>query len=253
MISPSIAATPSSSCGHKVLKGSLTYSLLAILLTISQFSLSAQRKITADVEVRHVASGKVITITERVHCSNDGRVVIHFLKPEEYFVLTNSKGEMRMYMPKTNEVMLENSSSLSSQDQLISIFMNGRVEDLGLAAYGYRLQSTTREDNYIKKTFTTSDRSQSPTVEIVYENFLPIYCGYVNDSGRTTRKIYLSNYSRAGRLMLPERLTEINYTSAKDSTVARTIYSNVTVDMDDPMFEFEIPSNAKVISIKEAR
>lgn len=229
------------------------YIVLTILLTVASFSTSAQRKVSADVEVKQVAAGNVATITKRVHCSNDGRVVIHFLKPEEYFVLTNSKGEMKMFMPRTNEVFMENSSSLSSQDELISIFMSGRVDDLGLSAYGYKLQSTSREDGYIKKTFKTQQKGECPTVEIVYENFLPIYCAYIDASGRTVRKTYLSKYTPAGRMMLPCRLTEISYTSPKDSTVARTVYSNIKVDQDDPMFNFEVPSNAKVITLKEAR
>ena len=235
------------------MKRTIKHIALAILLTVNTFSIHAQRKVTADVEVKQVASGNVATITKRVHCSNDGRVVIHFLKPEEYFVLTNSKGEMKMFMPRTNEVLLENSSGLSSQDELISLFMNGRVDDLGLVAYGYKLQSTVREDGYIKKTFSTADKGEYPVVEIVYENFLPIYCGYLDQSGRTVRKTYFSKYTPAGRMMLPTRMTEVTYVSAKDSTVARTVYSNIKVDQDDPMFSFEIPSNAKVITLKEAK
>ena len=235
------------------MKRSITHSALAILLTVNTFSVSAQRKVTADVEVKQVAAGNVVTITKRVHCSNDGRVVIHFLKPEEYYVVTNSKGEMKMFMPRTNEVLMENSSGLSSQDELISLFMSGRVDDLGLAAYGYKLQSTAREDGYIKKTFTASGKAEYRSVEIVFENFLPIYCGYQDESGKTVRKTYLSKYTPAGRMMLPTRMTEISYVSAKDSTVARTIYSNIKVDQDDPMFSFEIPSNAKVITLKEVK
>lgn len=235
------------------LKALRAFIVPVILLAVHSFDSSAQRKVSADVEVKQVAAGNVATITKRVHCSNDGRVVIHFLKPEEYYVLTNSKGEMKMFMPRTNEVFMENSKDLSSQDELISLFMNGRVEDLGLAAYGYKLQSTTREEGVIKKTFTATDKSAYPTVEIVFENFLPIYCGYIDSSGRTVRKTYFSKYAPVGRMMMPSRMTEINYTSQKDSTVARTVYSNIVVDQDDPMFSFEVPANAKVITMKEAR
>lgn len=231
----------------------IKYCSAAALLILSAFCASAQRKITADVEVKQVAGGKVMTINKRVHCANSGLVVTHFLKPEEYIVITNTKGEMKMFNPKTNEVMMENASGLSSQDELISIFMSGRADDMGLAAYGYKLQSTVREEGYLKKTFTTTNRQESPAVEIVYENFLPIYCGYLNDGGRTVRKVYLSSYKLEGRLMLPTRMTEINYVSAKDSTVSRVIYSNIQLDKDDPMFDFQIPANAKVVTLKEAR
>ena len=48
-------------------------------------------------------------------------------------------------------------------------------------------------------------------------------------------------------MMLPTRATSITYTSPKDSSVMRTIYSDIKVDGDDPLFDFQVPSNAKVV------
>ena len=222
--------------------------ILATALMLVPAGMSAQRRIMADVEVKQAAAGKVATVTKRVHCSNDGRVVIHFLKPQDYIVVTNVKGESKMYIPSTNEVVVDNSASMTSQDELISVFMGGRAEDLGLGMYGYRLQSTTREDGLVKKTFVTDKAGSIPKVEIVYENFLPIYCGYIDASGKTVSKTYYSNYAPAGRTMLPCRTTSITYASPKDSSVMRTIYSNIRVDVDDPLFDFEVPANAKVVT-----
>ena len=208
---------------------------------------SAQRRISADVEVKQAAGGKVATITKRVHCSSDGRAVIHFLKPQEYILVTNVKGETRMYIPSSNKVFIDNSASLTSQDELVSVFMSGRAEDLGLGMYGYRLQGSSREDGLVKKTYVTDKSGDIPKVEIVFENFLPIYCGYIDASGKTVTKTYYSNYVPAGRMMLPSRATSITYTSPKDSSVMRTIYSDIRVDDDDPLFDFQVPSNAKVV------
>ena len=209
---------------------------------------SAQRRISADVEVKQAAAGKVATITKRIHCSLDGRAVIQFLKPQEYILVTNVRGETRMFIPSTNEVIIDNSAAITSQDELVSVFMGGRAEDLGLGLYGYRLQSTTREDGLVKKTYITDKSGDIPKVEIVYENYLPIYCGYIDASGKTVSKTYYSKYVTAGRMMLPTRTTSITYTSPKDSSVMRTIYSDIVVDGDDPLFDFQIPSNAKVVT-----
>ena len=230
------------------LKLSYILTILAAALLLAPVGASAQRRIIADVEVKQAAAGKVATITKRVHCSNDGRAVIHFLKPQDYIVVTNVKGETRMYIPSTNEVMVDNSSVLTSQDELISVFMSGRAGDLGLGMYGYRLQSTTREDGLVKKTYVTDKSGDIPKVEIVYDNYLPIYGGYLDASGKTISKTYYSNYAPAGRLMLPTRTTSITYTSPKDSSVMRTIYSGIRVDEDDPLFHFEVPADAKIIS-----
>ena len=172
------------------LKLSYILTILAAALLLAPAGASAQRRISADVEVKQAAAGKVATITKRVHCSNDGRAVIHFLKPQDYIVVTNVKGETRMYIPGTNEVMVDNSSVLTSQDELISVFMSGRAGDLGLGMYGYRLQATTREDGLVKKTYVTDKSGDIPKVEIVYDNYLPIYCGYLDASGKTISKTY---------------------------------------------------------------
>ena len=230
------------------LKHFKTFFFLAAALLLVPAGASAQRRVSAGVEVKQAAAGKVATITKRVHCSSDGRAVIHFLKPQDYIVVTNVKGETRMYIPSTNEVIVDNSAAMTSQDELISLFMSGRSEDLGLGLYGYRLQSTAREDGLVKKTFVTDEPGDIPKVEIVYENFLPIYCGFIDASGRTVTKTYYSQYVPAGRLLLPTRTTSITYTSQKDSSVMRTIYSDIRVDDDDPMYGFEIPANAKVVS-----
>ena len=209
---------------------------------------SAQRRISADVEVKQAAGGKVATITKRVYCSLDGRIVVHFLKPEDYIVTSNVKGETRIFIPRTNEVVVDNTSAMTSQDELISVFMSGRAEDLGLGMYGYRLQSTTREDGLVKKTYVTDKEGAVPKVEIVYENFLPIYCGYVSASGKTISKTYYSKYVPAGRTMIPTRTTSITYTSQKDSSVMRTIYSDIRVDDNDTYYDFQVPAGAKVVT-----
>ena len=49
-------------------------------------------------------------------------------------------------------------------------------------------------------------------------------------------------------MMLPTRATSITYTSQKDSSVMRTLYSDIRVDDEDPLYDFQVPSNAKVVT-----
>ena len=230
----------------------LDRSYILVLITaaalLAPAGASAQRRISAGVEVKQAAGGKVATVTKRVFCSLDGRIVVHFLKPEDYIVTSNVKGETRLFIPRTNEVVMDNTAVMTSQDELVSVFMSGRGEDLGLGMYGYRLQATTREDGLVKKTFVSDKDGDVPRVEIVYENFLPIYCGYLDASGKTISKTFYSNYVPAGRMRLPTRVTSITYTSQKDSSVMRTIYSDIRVDDDDPYYDFQVPANAKVVT-----
>lgn len=210
----------------------------------------AQRKVSADVEVKTVANGKVSTVTKSVHCRNDGRMVTVFKTPVTSYAITNTKGELKLYDPATNQVFSQIDQEMSSWNELVQLFLNGRIDDLGLGYFGYRATSTGRDGEYTKKTFTHTD-SQRPKVEIVYENYLPIYCEYTSPEGKTVSKKYLSGYKTFGRFTMPLRITDISYGKGRDSTVTRTVYSSVRVDADDPAFDFEIPADATPMKIEQ--
>jgi len=212
---------------------------------------SAQRKVSADVEVKTVVKGKLSTVTKSVYCTSNGRLVTLFKTPVKYYFIANAKGEAQFYTPDTGEVLSQYSPDLSSNTELAMLFMSGRIDDLGLGQFGYKAGPPSREDGYIKKTFTPSDPSK-PLVEIVYENYLPIYCAYMAPDGKILSKKYLDEYSRFGRFVLPLRITDISYGKDRDSSVVRTIYSDVKVDVDNPNFDFQVPADAKPMKLENA-
>ena len=221
--------------------------VLAILVFCFSHSAPGQRRVSADVEVKQVFKGRVSTIVKSVYCANNGRLVIAFREPERYFVVANAKGESKMYMPQSNEVFVDNEGLVNSSDELIYIFMSGRSSDLGISREGYRLSATERDGEYIRKTFVCESNGNVPRVIIAFKNFLPVYCEYQNNGGEAVGKTYFSNYQYNSRLTLPTRITNISYSGEKrDSTVTRTVYSNLRIDIDDPNFDFEVPSDAKV-------
>ena len=222
--------------------------IISLLLPAFFTPALAQRKVSADVEVKTVVDGIVSTVTKSVYCSNNGRLVTLFKTPAKFYLVTNSKGEAQIYKPDTNETISQTDPSMSSSADLVSLFMNGRIDDLGLGWYGYKLSSSSKEDEYTKKTFKPSDPSL-PVVEIVFENFLPIYAAYKEAGGKILSKKYLSNYKTFKRFVMPLRVVDISYDTARDSSVTRTIYSSVKVDEDDPNFNFTVPSDAKPVQI----
>jgi hypothetical protein len=171
--------------------------------------------------------------------------------PVEYYHIVNSKGENQFYTPATGEVLSRFDPELSSSTELVMLFMSGHIDDLGLGYFGYKGGPSVKEDGYTKKNFTSQDPSR-PSVEIVYENYLPIYCAYTAPDGKLLSKKYLGNYERFGRFMLPLRITDISYGKGRDSTVTRTIYSSVRIDQDDPAFDFTVPADAKPMKLEEA-
>ena len=221
--------------------------VLAILVFCFSHSAPGQRRVSADVEVKQVFKGRVSTIVKSVYCANNGRLVIAFREPEQYFVVANAKGESKMYMPQSNEVFVNNEGLVNSSDELIYIFMSGRSSDLGVSRQGYRLSATERDGEYIRKIFVSDSNGNVPRVIIAFKNFLPVYCEYQDNKGAALGKTYFSNYLYNSRLTLPTRVTNITYSGEKrDSSITRTIYSNLRIDEDDPNFDFEIPADAKV-------
>ena len=221
--------------------------LLIPALFIISLTAAAQRRVAADVEVKTLYGGKVTTVSSKVFCSSSGRLVQVFDSPSRYYTVTNPNGEFQLYIPGTNEVYSERKEDFSDRDDLLYLFLSGRSDDMGLGLYGYKLSSTTREeDGLLKRTYVpVAPGKGASKVELVLENYLPIYLAYYNEGGAVVSKTYLSSYTRFPNLVLPLRVTSVQYTSKKDSSLVRTIYSNVRLDGQDPMFDFRVPSDAK--------
>ena len=230
--------------------------LLIALLTIISITATAQRRVSAEMEVKTLYGGKVTTVGSRVFCSSSGRLVQVFDSPSLYYTITNPDGEFKMYIPGTNEVYSERKEDFSDRDNLLYLFLSGHGDDMGLGLYGYKLSSTSREEGgLLKRVYLPSAPGKGlAKVELVQENYLPIYLAYYNDKGAVVSRIYLSSYTRFSNLMLPLRVTSVQYGAKKDSTLVRTIYSDVVVDGQDPMFDFKVPSDAKPVkNIPKAR
>lgn len=219
-----------------------------ILSAVSICSASAQSRISAEVEVKTLAGKSVVTSNKSVYCSGNGRLVVCMHSPLEYMMCTDDRGLTSFYFPKTNEVFVQNGSA-DSRDELLTIFMMGRIDDLGLGLYGYSLlNSEVLEDGLLKRTYKGSDPNLPPYAEIVFgPDYLPIYSASLSADGILVDKIYYTHYQNIGYMPFPHRLTQISYTSRTDSTIIRTVYSHVELDVDNEMFDFKVPSGAKPI------
>lgn len=223
------------------------------LFLLISFGASAQSRVSAEVEVKSLAGKSVVTTNKSVYCSGNGRLVVNAVRPSEYVMTTNIGGETSVYFPKTKEVYVPPMGMTSSRDELLSIFLLGRIEDLGVGLMGYRLTSTEYvEGGLMKRSYTGTDKSMPPRVEIVYgSDYLPIYSATMAEDGTVTAKVYYTHYEPVGYIPFPHRLTQINYTSGGDSTIVRTVYSDVVLDGDDPMFDFIVPADAVPVSLPD--
>ena len=206
---------------------------------------AAQKRVQADVEEKTLKDGKVTTVTKRVFSEGNGRLVTVFFKPLSYYSVTNTKGEAKIYIPSTHEVVSMADPSMSSSLELINIFHTGRQNDLGLLSQGYKLVSSSYDqEGYLKRIYTTSRQDAAPEVELVLKDYLPVYLEY-RSGGKVMGRTYLSDYDRNASFVLPGRVTEITYfPQKKDSVVTRILYTAISTDGQDPTFDFQVPADA---------
>ena len=227
-----------------------------VLIFVFVFSpfLPAQSKVSAEVEVKRVHKGQTVTIRKEVFYNSNGKMVVRFVYPEEYFLVTNYFGEARIYLPKVNEVMLINDKAMSSESELIYYFLNNKMDDLGLKDQGFFLSDTRTEQDVVVRTYIPqAPKSNVSKIEMAYENHLPIYCAYFDTKNRIIRKIYYSEYQQWSLAAFPSRITEITYPAVHDSVVSRMLYYNVKTDRQaiSPYFDYTIPPNAKIVDQKK--
>lgn len=228
----------------------LKQSVLIFFILLSIFSFS-QKHISANVEIKQVRNKKMITIEKEIFYQSNGNFVVHFTKPQEYFVISNSLGEAKAYMPQTNEVVIINDPFFSSQNELLYSFLSNDYQDFGLTKLGFKIKTQKKEGEKVIKTYITDKKEfeNISKIEIVYEKNLPIYSAYYNNKD-IKRKIYYNKYIHLNHFTFPSQITEISYDSPSDSTTKREVYSNIKVDnlIKNPLFDYKIPSSAKLAS-----
>ena len=222
------------------------------ILFVFPLTFYGQKKVYAEVEVKKISNGKLMTVKKEIYYNANGKMIVRFTHPEESYLITNIFGEAKVYNPKVNEVMLVNDDFFSSKSELLYYFLSNKVDDLGLKSLGYSLHGTKTEGTNIVRTYLPDNpKSNFSKVEMVHENHLPIYCAYYNTKNKITQKIYYSDYQNVSSFFFPSRITEISYIE-KDSIISRMIYSNIKIDnkATSPNFDFTIPSNAKIVQDK---
>jgi hypothetical protein len=176
-------------------------------------------------------------------------IVTHHYYPVEFIKMSNRLGESKIYFPSTNSITIQQSQSLSTTNELLYYFVNNRISDLGLLKEGFKLVRTSHEEDMMVTLWQAPPTLKMINqIKIVFKEMLPIYAEYISTTGEIMKKIYYSRYSDFKTFMLPMRITEISFENKNDSTIKRSVFSNVrTSDFpDNNYFDFKIPDDAKI-------
>lgn len=225
----------------------ITVPLLAFVGQINE------QKISLTQTVRMLKDNKRTSMVSSIYYHfNSGVLITHQKEPFEHFVITDSKGEIKIYNPDKNEVFVSRDPSRITDQTLLYYFFAKRLNDFGLRDMGFTLENTEFKDD-LKISWWRNDYPENPIkkAELVHKKDLPVFMAYYDENMFTTRKVYYSNYTKEDEMpiQLPKTITDINYLSEKDSLINQTIFSDITYGYkaNSPIFNIKIPFNAKII------
>ncbi len=204
------------------------------------------------MESKTAKSGYSSLTDAEVYYANDGSMVSYYNSPKKYTVMNNSKGEIKIYDPEKNVVLLQQNYLYSTETSQFYYFLNNKKSDLGLNQMGFIQNNVRFEEGFmITEWLPPAQMAKSVgKVELVHENGQPIYIAYYDNNNLLTTKSYYYNYVKLNpTLDFPSTITQISYNTPTDSTITKTTYKNIRLDneVDDKALNFKIPENAKSI------
>lgn len=221
-------------------------------LTSSFYYFSSIEKISSRMESKTLIKGKLLTVVADLYYrAYDGKLITHYISPRDYYVITNSKGELKIYDEKKNEVYLSQNIAYSTETTVFYYFLSEKSSDLGLREMGFTLTKTEVKNKMtITKWFPPKTMyNQFSSIELVHENNVPIYISYINPKKKLIKKVYYSNYFNYGFINLPQRITQFDYLSTGDSLINRMTFTDIKIDnqSNSKYFNYSIPATAKIV------
>lgn len=212
------------------------------------------KQVSMDFTSRILEKGKYLTVAGEVYFrKNDGLMTTHFTKPFENITIVNASGEMHVYDPKENTVMLNRSALNSTEGSYLWHWLNGSHNDLGVSKTGYVVESSKFDQGMMVTRWVPAPGRSTPVavIEIAHEKNLPVYAGFMNARGQYLGKLFFSSYQKAAGITFPAKITEISY-RGKDSTVTSKLYSNLKINqaVNSLYLDYKIPANAKVATAR---
>ena len=240
---------------HRAIDSVRPLFFLFALILAGTTPLRAQKLYHADQESKTVFQKKMRAVRKSLYYTKGGNLNIRWNAGlETYYSTTSPFGFTTFYYPASNEKVSVDPEIFSARDELLYVFAQGGGEDLGLTREGFVLKSSKRDGEYIVRTYEPSKPgSMCARAELALNgDYLPVFCAYYDKKGRVITKTYLSKYTSVGGFAFPTRVTEVSWLKEKaDSTVRLDIYSNLQVDVQDPMHVYQIPPDAVSVDMHE--
>ncbi|HKM94918.1 MAG TPA: hypothetical protein VJY41_14810 [Prolixibacteraceae bacterium] len=228
--------------------------IIVLLIVTSSFQSLKGQYISLKQKTELVEHGKKISSSMDLFFDKSKLTVAKVItSPDLIYIFTNRLGETKIYYPETNQVSYMQSEGMSSKNEMIYYFAHNLTDQLGLADEGFSLASRSYENQYLVTVWNAPvEMNLIDRVKMVFDGANPIYAEYISRKEKIIKKIYYSQYNDYISFRLPLRITEIAFSESGDSTIKRTIFSNLKVlpSPNSEFFDFQIPDNAEPIKKK---
>lgn len=216
----------------------------------------AQRFFSVDSETKVLHNGTSKVMDKQLYYTRGGNLnILWKVGAVSYYSTSTAFGFTTLYYPASNQAMSLDPNMFKASDELLYIFAEGGIEDMGLSREGFVLKSSKKDGAYTVRRYEPKKRGgMCAWVEVAYDQqFRPVYCAYHNKKGRVLTKTYLSHYQEEKGFTFPMRVTEITYnlTEKNDSTIRLDVYRNLEVDIQKETHLFRVPSNAVKVDFKD--
>jgi outer membrane lipoprotein-sorting protein len=223
---------------------------LPTLLSFRLAPLNTVNKIYAELETRQLKDGKYITVKGEICYEGNGNMVSHYFYPKDYVLLSNNKGEVKLYEPSSNTVVLTQNNAFSSQTSEFYYFFAGKLADMGLSDIGYVQEKVYPEKDLMVSLWKLKKpdaKRQVQKIKLVHQRQSPVYMHYEDGKGAIVRKVYYYGYTQLQDVSFPATSTEVMF-SGKDSSVTKSVFRNFRLNEQatSQYFNYKIPSNAKI-------
>ncbi len=224
-----------------------------VFLSLAFFSFTPSgRELYIEMESLSLDNGKYIKVnSEILYDFSSEKMVSHFNYPNEYYLLNNSYGESKLYLPSKNGVIVRYGKEYSTQSSLLIQFLKGEQSDFGLGSQGFQIQDSYFEGQFFISNWIppTSLMKLFSKVKLVTENDFPIYIEYINSKNLVVQKLYFSNYQEVNYSKIPLRITQVYYSSENDSTINRISFKNLRLgeNLANKLRDYKIPDDAKLL------
>lgn len=233
----------------RLLKKILFFLLLLVLCSLTADNTS---KISLKMESKSLVKGKLIKFQSEIYyLYKEGKMITRYIYPKEYFYISNKLGEAKLYYPDKNEVFVKTDKLFTTENNVLYIFLNNKTHDMGLMDLKFKVKDTRFEDGLTITTWIPPAEmlSRVTKVELVHENYQPIYSAYYKDE-KIIQKIFYYEYVIMNQFSIPQKITQIDYAPSGDSTVNKITISDIKLGLkaNSQYFNYSIPADAKNVA-----